>query len=77
MIRHLRALFAAVSSGSLKHVSVKVTRKRDGVYVSVEAFTGHHTFGVASYAPKKATAAAILDVCGMRLGELRVILENQ
>lgn len=49
IVTHLRQLFTAVSSGSLKHVTLKVTRKRDGVYVSVDAFTGTHTFGLSSY----------------------------
>lgn len=86
MIQNFCALVAAVADGSLKHVAIKITRKRDGVYVSVEAFTGHHTYGLASYVlppanrkhpPKPPRASTIIEVCGRRLAELRVILEAQ
>lgn len=79
MIRHLRQLFAAVADGSLKHVTVKVTRKRDGVYASVEAFTGTHTFGLSSYVQpaKKPSATRILEACGLRCRELLDILGAQ
>lgn len=70
MIRVFRILVRAVVDGTIKKVSVSVTRKREGLEVNATVFTGKFTHGVSNYLPKGASVASTLSACAARLRDL-------